>query len=375
MIKEINIYWGSDKIFERETEKLTEICLLTDIINQLDKKIFTIEGAKKTEEEPLNVKNLLVYTDDYGQIQEWVLLDFCNHILRNKKLCVEYLWLCNPPTKIYKNIIKNYKADIIREHKPKITEISVDELKKLSENYEKEVIGQPNVMRRVLPAIYALKNEKRKRPVSILFLGASGIGKTETAKYIGEQLGMSLVRIQFSMQQTNQAYQYIFGAEHGEDSLARELIRRESNVVLLDEFDKVSPAFYNAFYQMFDEGLFVDSNYSVDMSRCIVICTTNYRSEEEAEKHLGTPIYSRFSKIVVFDAISIDDKIKIAEKCYQSILSKISEEEKMLIADNDILNKFNQGIRKNAYANMRMLNNDIEDAVYYEILKAYGIIA
>ena len=151
------------------------------------------------------------------------------------------------------------------------------------------------MMRRVLPAIYALKNEKRKRPVSILFLGASGIGKTETAKYIGEQLGMSLVRIQFSMQQTNQAYQYIFGAEHGEDSLARELIRRESNVVLLDEFDKVSPAFYNAFYQMFDEGLFVDSNYSVDMSRCIVICTTNYRSEEEAEKYLGTPIYSRFS--------------------------------------------------------------------------------
>lgn len=371
MIKGINIYWGSDKIFERETEKLTEIHLLTDIINQLDKKIFTIEGAGKTEEEPLNVKNLLVYTDDYGQIQEWVLLDFCNHILRNKKLCIEYLWLCNPPTKIYKNIIKNYKADIIREHKPETTEISVNELKKLSENYEKEVIGQPNVMRRVLPAIYALKNEKRKRPVSILFLGASGIGKTETAKYIGEQLGMSLVRIQFSMQQTNQAYQYIFGAEHGEDSLARELIRRESNVVLLDEFDKVSPAFYNAFYQMFDEGLFVDSNYSVDMSRCIVICTTNYRSEEEAEKYLGTPIYSRFSKIVVFDAISIDDKIKIAKKCYQSILSKMSEEEKMLIADNDILNKFNQSIRENAYANMRMLKNDIEDAVYYEILKAY----
>ena len=51
------------------------------------------------------------------------------------------------------------------------------------------------------------------------------------------------------------------------------------------------------------------------------------------------------------------------------------EEEKMLIADNDILNKFNQSIRENAYANMRMLKNDIEDAVYYEILKAYGIIA
>ena len=54
------------------------------------------------------------------------------------------------------------------------------------------------------------------------------------------------------MQQTNSAYQYIFGADHGEDSLARELIRRSSNVILLDEFDKVSPSFYNAFYQMHD---------------------------------------------------------------------------------------------------------------------------
>ena len=102
MIKGINIYWGADKIFERETEKLKEICLLTDIISQLDKKIFTIEGVGKTEEEPLTVKNLLVYTDDYGQIQEWVLLDFCNHILRNKKLCVEYLWLCNRQLKSIK---------------------------------------------------------------------------------------------------------------------------------------------------------------------------------------------------------------------------------------------------------------------------------
>mgnify|MGYP000046052259 CR=1 FL=1 len=105
-----------------------------------------------------------------------------------------------------------------------------------------------------------------------------------------------MVRIQFSMQQTNSAYQYIFGADHGEDSLARELIRRSSNVILLDEFDKVSPAFYNAFYQMFDEGTFVDANYSVDVSKCIIICTTNYRTEEEAEKYLARRSIRDFQK-------------------------------------------------------------------------------
>lgn len=80
--------------------------------------------------------------------------------------------------------------------------------------------------------------------------------------------------------------------------MARELIRRNSNVILLDEFDKVSPSFYNAFYQMFDEGTFVDANYSVDVSKCIIICTTNYRTEEEAENIWGRQSIRDFLKLL-----------------------------------------------------------------------------
>lgn len=156
--------------------------------------------------------------------------------------------------------------------------------------------------------------------------------------------------------------------------MARELVRRNSNVVLLDEFDKVSPAFYNAFYQMFDEGIFVDANYSVDVSKCIIICTTNYRTEEEAEKYLGTPIYSRFSKVVIFKPIVVDDKLKIAKKCYMSVFEQLEDEDKELISNNSVLTFFESYIRAGAYPNMRMLRNDIEDAVNYEILKARGII-
>ena len=147
-----------------------------------------------------------------------------------------------------------------------------------------------------------------------------------------------------------------------------------TNVILLDEFDKVSPSFYNAFYQMFDEGTFVDANYSVDVSKCIIICTTNYRTEEEAEKYLGTPIYSRFSKVVIFNPISVDDKLKIARKCYAGLMAQVDAEDKALIENNSVLSLFERVIKEGAYPNMRMLRNDIEDAINFEILKARGII-
>lgn len=177
------------------------------------------------------------------------------------------------------------------------------------------------------------------------------------------------MRIQFSMQQTNDAHKFIFGAEHNEDSLARSLIRRNSNIIFFDEFDKVNPSFYNAFYQMFDEGIYVDSNYSVDMENCVIICTSNYKNEIDVEKHLGTPIYSRFNKVIVFDDISIENRIEIANNVYESLMSKRSEDEVTMLEGNNIISIFVDAINNGCYKNIRMLKNDMEDYMNYEILK------
>jgi MoxR-like ATPase len=171
------------------------------------------------------------------------------------------------------------------------------------------------------------------------------------------------------------AAQYIFGGEHGEDSFARRLIRRSSNLILLDEFDKVSPGFYNAFYQMFDEGKFVDRNYTVDVSKCIIICTSNYQSEADAEKNLGSPIYSRFSKVVKFTAIGTDDKLKIARITYQNLLNNLPEQDKKLVPEGAVLPFYEKAIHAGAYSNIRILKNDMEEALYFEILQAKGILA
>ena len=65
------------------------------------------------------------------------------------------------------------------------------------------------------------------------------------------------------------------------------MLGRESNVILIDEFDKVNPIFFNAFYELFDEGKYVDSNYNVDLEDTIFLCTCNFNSEEEIKRILG----------------------------------------------------------------------------------------
>ncbi|MDR3594561.1 AAA family ATPase [Clostridium sp.] len=368
----INIFFVSDDDFNNAVAHLDNFNTISDLLNHISKTEVSIIGAQNTEEPPLKIENLVMYTDDYGSIKEWALLGFSNNILQHSKVHVLNIWINNPPNKFYTDIKKAY-PNIIKEHKMTFQGITIEILKKISQDFNSAILGQDNVIKQILSPIYSLKNPNRKRPVTILFLGESGVGKTETAKYVSSFIGKEIVRIQFSMQQTSDAYQYIFGADHSENSLARELIRRKSNVILLDEFDKVHPSFYNAFYQMFDEGVFVDANYSVNMEKCIIFCTTNYLSEKDAEKCLGIPIYSRFSKIVRFDTISLENRIKIAKKNYEELFKQLDVEDQALIFPNQIMEFYIEQIAKGYYKNMRMLKNDIEDAINFEILKAHKI--
>lgn len=379
MGKKINIFWGPDAVFESVIGGLRNPFSLSNLLNYFNRQEIVIsnqqpEDHERKETKRLEVEDLIVHTDDYGGLNEWALLGFSNNVLENSKVDVRNVWLSNPPLKIYEDIKRYYSSDQIKEHNPKHSSISIDTMKQLATGYDGVVVGQNHVIQQVLSAIYALRNPSRIKPATLLFLGDSGVGKTETAKYIALCMKEEMVRVQFSMQQTYNASQFIFGAEHGQNSLARELIRRKSNVILLDEFDKVSPAFYNAFYQLFDEGVFVDSNYAVDARNSIIICTTNFRDENDAEHYLGSAIYSRFSKVIKFNRISTENKLHIASKWYTEMVVQLSSEDRELLPNDTVLPFFEEKIREGLYSNIRMLKNDIEDAVYFELLKAHGII-
>ena len=175
-------------------------------------------------------------------------------------------------------------------------------------------------------------------------------------------MGGGLTRIQFSMMQTQEAYEYLFGAEHSKASFARDLLGRESNVVLIDEFDKVSPGLYNMFYQVFDDGTFVDTNYEVDMRNSLFILTSNFASEAQVKRALGPAMFSRISECVAFGDLELKHKRTIARAEYDHIISKLDDEDRSTIEASDISAWFFKNAGR--YDNMRTMKNKVSKAIF-----------
>ena len=113
----------------------------------------------------------------------------------------------------------------------------------LHKSYSSHIKGQDAVCEKLLQALFPLASGSQTKPTVILFYGDTGLGKTETAQCIANILNERLFRKQFSMFQNNQFATYLFGGAHYERSFAKDLLDRESNVILLDEFDKPTQFF------------------------------------------------------------------------------------------------------------------------------------
>ena len=220
-----------------------------------------------------------------------------------------------------------------------------------------------------MSGLYRMVTRVSDKPVVLMLYGPSGVGKTETAKSISKSLGGELLRIQFSMMQSNEAYNYVFGAEHSKSSFAKDMMGRESNVILIDEFDKVNPVFYNAFYELFDEGRYVDSNYEVELKNTIFLCTCNFLNENEIKKVLGPAMYSRVGCCIEYMDLTKEQKNTIIEKWYEETVRYLNEDEHNHIQKTDILEWFKENADR--YDNIRLLKMRLENAVYDELASEF----
>lgn len=315
---------------------IVDLAILDDSRNRKVK--VDVQGSRieeEEEEDQLHFDNVVAFSDDYPSLTEGTIESFTNFVLRYD---INNLYLQNPPDSIARHIQEPLCVNCqISCQDYKI--IDIDLLRRIKDGFSDSVIGQDLAQMQILSALYNVAKHRYSKPCVILLYGSTGIGKTESAKFIAEALGEELFRKQFSMLHSEEFSSYIFGGKHNQNSLAKELLERESNIILFDEFDKPHPVFHSAFYQLFDEGIYVDRNFTVKMKNSVIICTSNYMSEKEIRSALGEPIFSRFDAVIKFDKLSNNSIRKIMEKEFERQYANLDVIEKDVIDNYRIKEK------------------------------------
>ena len=320
-MKKIVMFYGSDRAYTEIIPKSYRN--LSDIAMQMDdenKQIPLVlvglpekeETPKKTKKKKIRVTNFVIFADEYSSVNEHVIINFLSFI---SKLSITNMYIQNPPIHLQEQIKWVFgEENIIKEIHQNYNMVTEEIIRGINIEFDKRVIGQQAVKEQILKSIFPIMNNAQCKPVVLLFYGNSGIGKAETAQFLTEQIGGKILRKQFSMYQNNEFANYLFGGKYNEKSFAKDLIARDSNVILLDEFDKAYAVFHSAFYQLFDEGIYEDQNYRVDVRHAIIICTSNYKSKDEIKEKLGDPIFNRFDGVIRFEDLSPEAKTIIANK-------------------------------------------------------------
>ena len=274
-----------------------------------------------------------------------------------------------------KNIYLNNPPQVVRSHVQRIAEVteihyeyggfSPQLLREFYDDFNDHLVGQSSVKDELLAAMYPLACQKENRPVVVMFYGPSGVGKTETAKFISKLAGGDLFRKQFSMLHSEKFASYVFGGSHQEPSLAHDLMERESNVILFDEFDKASPVFHSAFYELFDEGVLEDKNYRTKVGSPLIICTSNYGSEEAVKKALGEALYSRFNAFIEFHPLSVEEVSLIADQLIDSKVGKLDSTEQAQLNVDSLRTQMKQYAGQ--LGNVRKLSSSIDQVIGFEL--------
>jgi len=219
----------------------------------------------------------------------------------------------------------------------RMLESEKDKLLKMEDILHRRVIGQDKAIAAVSDAVRrnraGLSNEHR--PIgSFLFLGTTGVGKTELAKALAEFLfndESMMTRIDMSEYQESHTVSRLVGAPPGyvgydEGGQLTEAVRRKPySVILLDEIEKAHPDVFNILLQVLDDGRLTDNKgRTVDFKNTILVMTSNLK-EEELRLRMRPEFINRIDEIVVFDPLTRDnirDIVKIQMEIMQNKLQE-----------------------------------------------------
>ena len=225
----------------------------------------------------------------------------------------------------------------------RMLESEKEKLLKMESVLHKRVVGQDKAISAVSDAVRrsraGLSNEHR--PIgSFLFLGTTGVGKSELAKALAEFLfndESMMTRIDMSEYQESHTVSRLIGAPPGyvgydEGGQLTEAVRRKPySVVLLDEIEKAHPDIFNILLQVLDDGRLTDNKgRTMDFKNTILIMTSNLRYEE-LKTRMRPEFLNRIDEIVTFDPLS-KDNIREIVRIQMDILHKKLEDDNVQLS-------------------------------------------
>lgn len=172
-----------------------------------------------------------------------------------------------------------------------------DRLMTLADDMKRQIYGQDTAVDKVVEAVQMAKAglaEEQKPMASLLFVGPTGVGKTEVARVLANQLGVRLVRFDMSEYAEKHAVAKLIGSPAGyvgyeDGGLLTDAIRKTPNCVLLfDEIEKAHPDIYNIFLQIMDYASLTDNRgQRADFQEVIIIMTSNAGAQYASRANIG----------------------------------------------------------------------------------------
>jgi ATP-dependent Clp protease ATP-binding subunit ClpA len=392
-------YSGLHKYIEKKPSILAEFQKIEveemskdDTIKVLEKKVFGVEADNK-KFIPFNSLKEIVeicekYIFDFPFPQKAINILEETALLKDSKVVMpeDVHSLVSEKTQIPIGKIKSQEKEVLLD---------------LESILHKRVVGQEEAIREISSALRRARTgvQTRKGPMgSFLFLGPTGVGKTETAKALAETYFKSeekIVRLDMSEFQRIEDIERILGSEKQEGILTTQVKENPFSLVLLDEIEKSHPNILNLFLQVLDEGYLNDyTGRKISFNNSIIIATSNagYKTILKAldedkempeikkelladifEKGLFRPEFiNRFDGVVVFKSLNKENLHQIAglqlDKLNKNLYSKrikliITEELKSKIVELSYNPTFGAREMK------RIVQDKVENALARELLK------
>lgn len=267
--------------------------------------------------------------------------------------------------KVTVSLVEKITANMAHIPEKKISVNEKEVLQNIGETIKKEIYGQDTAVDMVVQAVKRSRAGLRdpdKPMASFLFVGPTGVGKTELAKILAESLGMKLLRFDMSEYQEKHTVSRLIGAPPGyvgfeDGGLLTAAVRKEPYaVVVLDEVEKAHSDIYNILLQVMDYGQLTDSQgRKADFRNVILIMTSNAGASEAGHNAIGfgstplgvtamkeavektfTPEFrNRLDAVVSFNSLSKNVAENIVRKEVRKLANRLKDKQVLLSIDDD----------------------------------------